>query len=131
MHEITLRSQQRRELIDVTDRVAKLIEQSGINDGLALMYVPHTTAGVTINEGADPAVQRDILATLQSLVPHDSDYEHAEGNSDAHITSSLIGCTTQVIISDGTPKLGTWQHIFFYEGDGPRTRRLLVELLER
>lgn len=131
MHEITLRSQQRRELIDVTDRVTKLVEQSGIADGIAVLHVPHTTAGVTINEGADPAVQRDILTALQRLVPHDGDYEHAEGNSDAHITSSLVGCTTQVIITDGTLKLGTWQHIFFYEGDGPRTRRLLVEIVER
>ncbi len=131
MHEITLRSQQHRELIDVTDRVTKLVEQSGIADGIAVLYVPHTTAGVTINEGADPAVQRDILTALQRLVPPDGDYEHAEGNSDAHITSSLVGCTTQVIITDGALQLGTWQHIFFYEGDGPRTRRLLVELFER
>lgn len=131
MHEITLRSQQRRELIDVTDRVTKLVEQSGISDGLAVLYVPHTTAGVTINEGADPAVQRDILTALQRLVPHDGGYEHAEGNSDAHITSSLIGCTTQVIIIDGALKLGTWQRIFFYEGDGPRTRRLLVDIIPR
>ncbi|MGC9308080.1 MAG: secondary thiamine-phosphate synthase enzyme YjbQ [Thermoplasmatota archaeon] len=131
MHEITIRSQQREELIDVTDRIEKLIEQSNLSSGAAVLYVPHTTAGVTINEGADSAVQRDILTTLQRLVPHSKHYEHAEGNSDAHVKSSLIGCTTQVIITDGALKLGTWQRIFFYEGDGPRTRRLLVEIYER
>mgnify|MGYP001093552855 CR=1 FL=1 len=131
MHEITIRSQQREELIDVTDRIEKLIEQSNLSSGAAVLYVPHTTAGVTINEGADPAVQRDILATLQRLVPRSQSYEHAEGNSDAHVKSSLIGCSTQVIITDGVLKLGTWQRIFFYEGDGPRTRRLLVEIYER
>lgn len=131
MHEITLRSQQREELIDVTDRVTALVEQSGIQSGTAALYVPHTTAGVTINEGADPAVQRDILATLKRLVPSDAGYEHAEGNSDAHVKSTLVGCTAQLIITEGEPLLGTWQHIFFFEGDGPRTRRLLVELQER
>lgn len=131
MHEITLRSQQREQLIDITDRVVKLVEQSGISSGAALLYVPHTTAGVTINEGADPAVQRDILATLQRLAPHNGGYEHAEGNSDAHIKSSLVGCATQVIIAQGELVLGTWQRIFFFEGDGPRTRRLLVEMLEQ
>ncbi len=131
MHEITLRSQQREELIDVTDRVAALIEQSGIQSGTAALYVPHTTAGVTINEGADPAVQRDLLAALRRLVPQRESYEHAEGNSDAHVKSTLVGCTAQLIITDGEPLLGRWQRIFFFEGDGPRTRRLLVELHER
>jgi secondary thiamine-phosphate synthase enzyme len=131
MHEITIRSQQCEELIDVTDRIEKLIEQSNLSNGVAVFYVPHTTAGVTINEGADPAVQRDILATLQRLVPRSESYEHAEGNSDAHVKSSLIGCSTQVIIEEGVLKLGTWQRIFFFEGDGPRTRRLLVEVYER
>ena len=131
MHEITIRSQQREELIDVTDRITKLIEQSTIANGIAVLYVPHTTAAVTINEGTDPTVQRDMLATLQQLVPQSEDHKHAEGNSDAHIKSSLIGCSIQIIIIDGKPMLGTWQRIFFFEGDGPRTRRLVIELYKR
>lgn len=121
MKEIELRTDRRRMLVDITDRVASAVEGE---DGLWLVYVPHTTAGVTINEGADPHVARDILMAWERLVPEDLPYRHAEGNAPAHVLSCLAGSSVLVAVQDGQLKLGTWQAIFFCEFDGPRSRRV-------
>ena len=127
---IKIISKKRNEMIDITGDVQKIIDKEKIQNGIAIIYVPHTTAGVTINEGADPSVQRDIIETLNNLIPESSDYHHSEGNSDAHIKTSLIGSSVTVIIKDNRLVLGTWQHIFFYEGDGPRSRSVYIELIK-
>ena len=128
MKEFTVRSEQRNQMIDITREVQRVVEHEGVKDGMAVIYVPHTTAAVVINEGADPDVQRDIMATLQKLIPGQSDYRHLEGNSDAHIKSALIGCSQTLLVKEGRLLLGTWQHIFFFEGDGPRTRKVFVNV---
>ncbi len=128
MKEIRIQSRERNELIDVTSQVEKIIREMNIKVGHVILYVPHTTAGIIINEGADPSVQRDIITTLARLIPSDGDYHHLEGNSDAHIKSSLLGCSVLVPVENNKPVLGTWQRIFFYEGDGPRSRRILVHI---
>ncbi len=102
------------------------MDKSGVKDGYVILYVPHTTAAITINEGADPSVKHDILSALNKLIPHDSSYRHAEGNSNAHIKSSIIGCNETVLMENGKLVLGIWQHIFFFEGDGPRTRKVYI-----
>ena len=119
----------RDEMIDITSRVAEVIRSAGVKDGHALIYVPHTTAGVTINENADPDVIHDILAALDQAVPWSQRfYRHGEGNSAAHVKSSMVGCSAMVPISGGQMTLGTWQSIFFCEFDGPRTRRCIVQV---
>ncbi|MHC4461886.1 MAG: secondary thiamine-phosphate synthase enzyme YjbQ [Planctomycetota bacterium] len=121
-------SKHRNEMIDITSQVCSLVAQSGITNGDVIVYCPHTTAAITINENADPSVPHDILLTLGELVPHHrSGYRHSEGNSDAHCKSSLIGCSRQIMVKDGTVSLGTWQGIFFCEFDGPRSRRAIVQ----
>jgi secondary thiamine-phosphate synthase enzyme len=119
----------RTELVDITDMVRGAVRASGIKEGLCCIYVPHTTAGVTINEGADPSVKRDILTSLNKLVPFDGDYLHSEGNSAAHIKSTLVGASAVCPIEDGKPALGTWQSVFFCEFDGPRTRSFTVRVV--
>ena len=131
MREIKIRSNKRNEMIDITDDVQQIINDEKLKNGLLVVYVPHTTAGVTINEGADPSVQRDIVETLKKIVPENAGYHHIEGNSDAHIKASLIGSSVNVIVEDSRLVLGTWQHIFFYEGDGPRSRKVYVETLKK
>jgi secondary thiamine-phosphate synthase enzyme len=116
-------------MVDVTDAVARKVQESGIRNGICLVYVPHTTAGITINEGADASVQEDILNTLERLVPWKGPYRHLEGNSAAHVKASLMGSSIQVIINDGRLVLGTWQRIFLCEFDGPRTRKLRIKLM--
>lgn len=128
MKKIQVKTSKRNEMVDITDDIQKIVDDEKIENGTVTVYVPHTTAAVTINEGADPSVQRDIIKTLEKLIPKSGDYNHMEGNSDAHIKSSLIGASETVIIENGKLVLGTWQHIFFYEGDGPRTRKVYVEL---
>ena len=119
----------RNEMIDITSQVGSLVTQSGITNGDVIVYCPHTTAAITINENADPSVPHDILLTLAELVPHHRPgYRHSEGNSDAHCKSSLIGCSEQILIKDKTLSLGTWQGIFFCEFDGPRSRRAIVQI---
>jgi secondary thiamine-phosphate synthase enzyme len=113
-------------MIDITERVAAAIRETGIQNGVCRLFVPHTTAAVTINENADPDVQRDILAALDRIVPLADGYRHAEGNAAAHIKASLFGTSQTVFIENGQPVLGTWQSIFFCEFDGPRTRKILV-----
>ncbi len=125
---ISVSSRSRTEFIDVTAKVQEVVEESGITDGTCTVYVPHTTAAVTINENADPSVRRDILSTLNELVPFDADYSHVEGNSAAHIKASIIGSSETIIVTDGRLALGTWQGIYFCEFDGPRHRTLLVQV---
>ncbi len=126
---LNVKSQQRNEFIDITLRVEEVLRETGIKRGVCYIYVPHTTAAVTINEGADPSVQHDILGTISGLIPHEGGYHHAEGNSDAHIKSSLVGASQYVLIDDGKLMLGTWQSVFFCEFDGPRHRRVALKFI--
>jgi len=131
VYEITLKTTGRNQFIDITRQVESIVLQSGVRKGICVIYVPHTTAGVTINENADPTVRKDIISTLEKLVPwREPFYEHAEGNSAAHIKSSLIGCNQTVIVQEGKLLLGTWQGIYFCEFDGPRTRKVYVKVIE-
>ncbi|OPX24040.1 MAG: hypothetical protein B1H04_02970 [Planctomycetales bacterium 4484_123] len=124
---IDVRTRGRDELVDITGQVAQAVRDSGVTDGLATVYVPHTTAGVTINENADPSVVADLLAALDAAVPwRQGFYRHSEGNSAAHVKSSLVGCSVQVLVRDGELVLGTWQGIYFCEFDGPRSRRAII-----
>jgi secondary thiamine-phosphate synthase enzyme len=126
---INVRSSQRSEFIDITEKINKVIKEAGIVSGICYVYVPHTTAAVTINEGADPSVHRDIQNALTRLVPQDMNYSHREGNADAHIKSSIIGTSQLVIIDEGMLVLGTWQAVYFCEFDGPRHRRVTLKLI--
>ncbi len=128
MEKIKVNSTKRNQIIDITNEIEKIVEN--VDDGFVIVYVPHTTAGVTINEGADPDVQIDIINYLNKLVPENGNYLHGEGNSDAHIKASLIGSSASIIIKDGKLVLGTWQHVFFYEGDGPRNRTVYVDIFK-
>lgn len=128
MEEITIRTSRQIEMIDITTKVQAAVQQAGVHSGVCTVFVPHTTAGVTINENADPAVVRDILMETDKIVPLRDDYAHGEGNSAAHIKSSLFGCSISVIIEQGRLRLGTWQSIFFCEFDGPRTRNVWVQV---
>ncbi len=119
----------RNQMIDITGQVRSFVSQSGISNGDVIVYCPHTTAAISINENADPSVPHDILLTLEELLPHHRPgYRHSEGNSDAHCKSSLIGCSEQILIKDESLNLGTWQGIFFCEFDGPRSRRVIVQI---
>jgi len=128
MTTFTIRTQTRCEMIDITERVAERVRESGIREGLCRVFIPHTTAAVTINENADPDVPQDILAALERIVPLSCHYRHTEGNSAAHIKASLFGVSQTVFIEEGSLVLGTWQSLFFCEFDGPRTRKVLVRL---
>ena len=126
----SVRTGRRNEMIDITARVRDVIAGSGIDEGLAVITCPHTTAAITINENADPDVPHDILLTLDALVPeHRKGYRHGEGNSDSHVKSSLVGCSETVTFFDKKLQLGTWQGIFFCEFDGPRNRKVHVRVL--
>jgi secondary thiamine-phosphate synthase enzyme len=116
-------------MVDVTDLVARKIHESGVKSGVCFIYIPHTTAGVTINEGADPAVMDDFLGTLDRLVPWKSNYKHSEGNAAAHIKSILVGGSVHLIIENGRLILGTWERIFLCEFDGPRTRKIRIKIV--
>jgi len=131
MRELKISSRRRNEMIDITNDVQKIITEEQIKEGLAIVYVPHTTAGITINEGADPSVQRDIIKTLNKIIPENGDYHHMEGNSDAHIKASLIGSSVTVLIENNKLVLGTWQSIYFYECDGPRNRRIYLNVIKK
>ncbi len=129
MKEISLKTHSRVEMIDITAAVQKAIGEEKIEEGVCIVYTPHTTAAVTINENADPDVPRDIIAALDRTVPFSANYRHAEGNSAAHVKSSLVGASEMVIIENGHLVLGTWQSIFFCEFDGPRQRKIMVSVL--
>jgi secondary thiamine-phosphate synthase enzyme len=128
MKSLTVKTQTQCEMIDITGRVAQIVKESGIREGFCHVFTPHTTAAVTINENADPDVQRDILAALDRMVPLSNGYRHSEGNSAAHVKASLFGASQSVFIKEGSLLLGTWQSLFFCEFDGPRTRKVLIRL---
>jgi secondary thiamine-phosphate synthase enzyme len=120
----------RNQMLNITHQVEQIVSQSGIQDGIVTVFCPHTTAGITINENADPDVCHDILLTLNKLLPQNlPGYRHCEGNSDAHVKSSLVGCSRQVMLTKGNLVLGTWQGLFFCEFDGPRTRSIHVQIM--
>lgn len=129
MNELTVRTNTRSEMIDITGRIKALLKESKIKNGICHVFVPHTTAAVTINENADPYVPRDILTELEKIVPQNDHYRHVEGNSAAHIKASIVGASETVFIENGDLVLGTWQSIFLCEFDGPRTRRVFVRLM--
>ncbi|WP_456438251.1 secondary thiamine-phosphate synthase enzyme YjbQ [Desulfurobacterium sp.] len=130
IYEIALKTARRSQFIDITREVQGIVSRSGVENGICVVYVPHTTAGVTINENADPSVRKDIITYLEKHVPwKESYFEHIEGNSAAHIKSSLMGCNTTVIVKNGRLLLGQWQAIYFCEFDGPRQRRVFVKVI--
>ncbi len=126
--EFTVKSSKRTELINITQEINKKLKESGVQSGVCTIYIPHTTAGVTVNEGADPDVVQDIVMKLDKMVPRDEDYRHSEGNSDAHIKASLMGASETFLIENGSISLGTWQKIYFCEFDGPRTRKVWLRI---
>jgi secondary thiamine-phosphate synthase enzyme len=126
---LNIKTSRRTELKDVTAEIEAAVRESGCTDGVCHLYVPHTTAGVLVNEGDDPAVARDIEATLDRLIPHSAGYKHAEGNSDSHIKTALIGSSETVWIENGRLSLGRWQAVFFAEFDGPRARELRIKIV--
>ena len=129
MYAFELSTQRRTEFVEITDRVAEALRRSGLRDGAVLVYVPHTTAGCTINENADPDVVRDMLAHVARTIPFEGDYRHAEGNSAAHMKAAYFGTSQQIPVVDGRLALGQWQGVYFCEFDGPRRRRFIVQPL--
>jgi secondary thiamine-phosphate synthase enzyme len=129
IEELQIRTPKRSALVEITGEVRRLVSKSGVKEGICYIFVPHTTAGVTINENADPTVRSDLLRELDKVVPWDDGYDHAEGNSAAHIKSSIVGVSQFVLISEGELRLGTWQGIYFAEFDGPRTRSVVVRIV--
>ena len=126
---ISVNTKHRNQMIDITSQVSSLVRQSPITAGDVIVYCPHTTAAITINENADPDVCHDILLTMSQLFPqHRTGYRHGEGNSDSHCKSSLFGCSEQILISNNSLSLGTWQGIYFCEFDGPRNRKVIVQI---
>ena len=129
MKSINVKTRSRTEFVNITADVQKIVKESGVKNGVCHVYVPHTTAGITINEGADPSVVRDMQVFFNKLVPLSGDYLHMEGNSDAHIKTSLVGPSQAIIIEGGKLVLGTWQAIFFCEFDGARNRKVNVKTI--
>ena len=127
---LSVKTRQRTELIDITSDINQLIQKSGIDQGLCMVYVPHTTAAVTINESADPSVKTDILMILNQIVPWEANYRHLEGNSPAHVKTTLVGSSELIAFENRRLVLGTWQGIFFCEFDGPRNRKVDVRIME-
>ncbi len=127
--ELTVRTHNRIELVDITAQIQKFIRDHKVESGLLVLFVPHTTAAITVNENADPSVQRDILAELNRLIPLAGSYQHTEGNSAAHIKSTVIGPSQTLLIEGGQLALGTWQGLFFCEFDGPRTRKVWIQII--
>jgi len=127
--ELTIRTHSRTELVDITAQVTSFVQESKVQSGLLALFVPHTTAAVTINENADPSVQHDLLAEFNRLIPLTGPYQHTEGNSAAHVKSTLIGPSLTLFIENGRLTLGTWQGLFFCEFDGPRSRKVWVKII--
>jgi secondary thiamine-phosphate synthase enzyme len=126
--EIQVKTKQRNELVDITPQVEKVVEESGVAEGICVLAVPHTTAAVTVNENADPSVKADIITKLSELAPVGDRYRHMEGNADAHIKAVLVGSSETLLVKGGRLSLGTWQGVFFCEFDGPRTRRVIIRV---
>lgn len=131
MQSFEVKTHRREELINITDKIRDAVAKSGITDGICIVYVPHTTAAVTINEAADPDVVRDIIGKLSELISRNDNYAHSEGNSDAHIKASIIGNSRILIVENGKILLGTWEGVFFCEFDGPRNRRVVVKTINQ
>jgi secondary thiamine-phosphate synthase enzyme len=130
IRQLRIKTNSKTELVDITQGVQRLVTESGIKTGLCYVYVPHTTSGVTINENTDPNVGRDILKELNKVIPFDDNYGHNEGNSAAHIKSTIVGVSKAVMVEEGRLALGTWQSIFYCEFDGPRDRRVYVKVMK-
>ena len=131
LHSETVKTSARSQLVDVTDRVQRVVSENRVEDGFVIVYVPHTTAAVTINENADPDVKHDLLKKLEEMIPkRESYYQHGEGNSDSHVKVSLVGPSVTVIVDGGRLLLGRWQGIYFCEFDGPRTREMFVKVVD-
>lgn len=128
--QLGVKTSSRVDLVDITHLVQKVVSEAKIKSGLCTVYVPHTTAGVTINENADPSVRSDIIKELNKIIPFDDNYSHLEGNAAAHIKSTLTGCSETLLVDGGRLLLGTWQGIYFCEFDGPRNRTVMVKLIE-
>ena len=126
---LEIKSRGKTELIDITGELKEVLRKANVNNGVCHLFVLHTTAGITVNEGADPAVQRDINAFLSKLIPNDPYFTHSEGNSDAHIKSSLVGTSLTLIVEGSKPLLGTWQSVYLCEFDGPRSRRIALKIV--
>lgn len=129
MNTITVKTHSQTEMIDITNEIQSVLEREKFANGICMLYVPHTTAGITINESADPSVRGDILMVLNQIVPWKADYRHMEGNSPAHVKTSLMGSSELISVENGRMVLGTWQGIFYCEFDGPRTRKLHIKLM--
>jgi secondary thiamine-phosphate synthase enzyme len=129
MEEITVKTNSKIEMIDITRQVQDIVQQSKVTHGICIVFVPHTTAAITINENADPAVRKDIIGELNKIIPLEDNYRHMEGNSAAHIKATLTGFSQTVIIENGELQLGTWQSLFFCEYDGPRNRKVWVKII--
>lgn len=129
MEKINIKTSKRIELVDISEQVQNVVIKNEIKEGVCFIFCPHTTAGLTINENADPSVQRDIMDSLDGLVPQSRGYSHSEGNSDSHIKASLFGSSLTIFIEAGRLKFGTWQGIYFCEGDGPRPREVWVKII--
>ena len=125
---ITVPTRSKTELVDISSEIQKIVEDSGIKEGICWVFIPHTTAGIIINEGADPSVKRDILSQLDELIPSGEGYEHLEGNAPAHIKASLVGSSETLIIESGKLLLGTWQSLYLCEFDGPRHRKIIIKI---
>lgn len=128
--EIKVQTSSNVQMIDISSTISEIVRETGIQEGICTVFVPHTTAAVTINENADPDVQRDMVMALNKIVPFSDGYRHLEGNSAAHIKASMMGFSEQIIIHKGKMMLGTWQGIYFFEFDGPRSRKLIVKVIE-
>ena len=129
VNQFSVRTRSRMDFIDITLEISKIVNESKVKDGVCYVFVPHTTASITINENADPDVVSDIKKELEKIVPFDDNYRHSEGNSAAHIKASLLGSSETIIIESGKLKLGKWQGLYFCEFDGPRTRKVLVKII--
>ena len=130
MENFTVQSTDRTAIIDLTQQVQSIVKDSGIKNGICYVFIPHTTAGVTINENADPDVKSDMLMELNKVIPFNDSYRHTEGNSAAHIKASLLGNSETIFVKDGRLQLGTWQGVYFCEFDGPRTRKVWINLIK-
>ena len=128
LREISVSTRSRTELVDITSQVQRVVAESGVQDGVCHVYVPHTTAGITINENADPSVREDILMELDKTIPFEDNYKHREGNAAAHIKATIVGSSETMLVERGRLRLGTWQGLFFCEFDGPRSRRALIHI---
>ncbi|MCX7990507.1 MAG: secondary thiamine-phosphate synthase enzyme YjbQ [Proteobacteria bacterium] len=129
MEKIAIKTTKRMEIVDLTSSVVSIVHKSGVKDGICVVYCPHTTSAIAVNENADPTVKQDIINKLAEIVPQNANYRHLEKNSDAHIKNVLIGPSITFIVENGKLELGTWQGVFFVEGDGPRTREVWVKVM--